>query len=94
LWVCKVCARHFEDDALFENAAFKDTALFFQNRFVRRTVLKGVDFENYPAFNASKSDGEFSFLRARFSVVPDFSQADFKQAPNLDDVNFPHPVLG
>ena len=30
---------------------------------------------------------------ARFSRVPAFSQSDFKQAPDLDDVRFPLPLF-
>jgi len=40
-------------------------------------------------FSAIKSDHGFDLTDAQFSKVPAFSQADFKQAPDLDNVRFP-----
>ena len=40
-------------------------------------------------FTAIKSDRAFDLTGAQFSKVPAFSQADFKQAPDLDNVSFP-----
>ena len=40
-------------------------------------------------FTGIKVERAFDMTGAAFAEVPAFNQADFKQAPDLDDVTFP-----
>jgi hypothetical protein len=70
----------FAGDAKFRSAAFQNAAFFVLAIFHREAHFTGL-----------KVDRAVDMTRADFARVPAFNQADFKQAPDLDDVMFPLP---
>ena len=83
----------FEDDALFSKVKFEKSAYFLQNIFTKRAVFEATEFVGEASFNASKSDSAFVLARSHFHNAPIFNQADFKQAPDLDEVVLPRPAF-
>ena len=74
----------FYNDVLFANANFEAFASFENAIFRAKKELCDVDFSGIRASRA------FKLLGAKFYEVPDFSQADFNQPPDLDN-DFPLP---
>ncbi len=86
----------FERYSWFDNAIFKETAWFASATFTKSTSFRDSNFgaEEKKAdanFTAIKVERAFDLTGTYFSKVPSFCQADFKQAPDLDGVDFPLP---
>lgn len=69
----------------FAGAAFHASASFREAKFGTKEVATDADFTGI------KVDRDFDLTRAEFVKVPVFKQADFKQAPDLDNVKFKLP---
>ncbi len=54
--------------------------------FPRVATFAGAHFEGSANFNAIRGERAFDLANARFEQVPDFIQANFKEAPRLDNV--------
>jgi uncharacterized protein YjbI with pentapeptide repeats len=86
----------FGGDAIFRNANFKGYAVFSLVSYAKSAIYNDATFGSKEAqkevdFTAIKADRAFLLSRVVFFGVPSFNQADFKQAPDLDDVRFPLP---
>jgi hypothetical protein len=95
----------FHGEALFTDVQFYGAAWFVLARFQGQAWFASANFERSASFHdasfgseekpqhayftAIKSDRAFDLTGTQFSKVPAFSQADFKQAPDLDNVSFP-----
>ncbi len=83
----------FSGDARFDRAVFSGEAYFNDANFTKSTSFRGAKFGTKRAtdanFTAIKVERAFDLTGAYFSKVPNFCQADFKQAPDLDRVYFP-----
>jgi uncharacterized protein YjbI with pentapeptide repeats len=75
----------FLEAAVFADATFKASTSFVKARFGDRTNPWSA------IFTGIKVERAFDMTGAAFSKVPAFNQADFAQAPDLDDVRYPHP---
>ena len=86
----------FSGKTCFDLATFSDTAAFESATFTKSTSFRGAKFgteqkKAHANFTAIKVERVFDLSKAYFSEVPSFCQADFKQAPDLDGVDFPLP---
>ena len=81
----------FSGHARFEGAAFSGGAAFRSAAFHNSTSFRKATFHKEAGFSGIMVDRAFDLTGAVFSEVPAFNQADFKQAPDLDDVRFPRP---
>ena len=86
----------FEGEASLAGVSFEGGASFDSSTFLKSTSFHGAKFGSDEKkadahFTAIKVDRAFNLTAARFSKVPSFCQADFKQAPDLDRVVFPVP---
>ena len=89
---------YFSGPAWFQGATFLGDTSFWVCKFEHAAVFEGVQFgaKGEPRnanFGGIKADRAFIISKAFFSTVPFFQQADLKQAPDLDDVRFPAPVV-
>jgi uncharacterized protein YjbI with pentapeptide repeats len=73
----------FQGQSDFGGASFESSASFQDARFGSKAKPELANFF------AIKADRAFDLTGAQFSKVPAFNQADFKQAPDLDNVLFP-----
>ena len=73
----------FHGEAKFAIASFESAASF------RDALFGSKEKPQHAYFIAIKADRAFDLIGAKFSKVPAFNQADFKQAPDLDNVRFP-----
>jgi hypothetical protein len=71
---------NFRCDAWLRSATFQSYTSFREAEFRKQAILKGIKVER-----------AFDMTGVVFEEVPAFNQADFKQAPDLDDVRFPLP---
>ena len=81
----------FTDYATFGSATFSGTAGFESATFKNSTTFGQAKFQKQASFTGIKVERAFDMTGAAFAQVPAFNQADFKQAPDLDDVEFPLP---
>ena len=97
----------FNSDASFSDATFSSYAMFNHAGFLDEVSFEEATFSKYTSFRDAKfgsklrkADADFTAVKverafdlsgAYFSKVPSFCQADFKQAPDLDGVDFPLP---
>ena len=81
----------FTGDARFESATFTGDARFDSATFPNYTNFAEAKFLQEANFTGIKVERAFDMTGAAFTEVPAFNQADFKQAPDLDDVRFPLP---
>ena len=90
-------ASEFSHDAGFGRTTFLRAALFAGARFRRKALFSSTKFDGYTSFadaeflgavrfNAAEGKAAFTLERAQFRQVPDFIQANFVQAPRLDNV--------
>lgn len=79
-------AAHFD-----EGAQFKANARFLQVSFGGYTSFHAAHFERAADFVAVRVERAMSLTSAKFAIMPNFAQADFKQAPDLDNIDFPLP---
>jgi Pentapeptide repeats (9 copies) len=81
----------FLGDASFENATFRANAIFDNTAFGHYTTFASARFLKEASLIGLKVERPLNLKGAGFVQVPAFNQADFKQAPHLDDVSFPIP---
>lgn len=77
----------FEAFARFVAARFKGSARFPNATFLGGGRFDRANFEERSLFRAAKSDRGFSVDGADFREVPDFTQANFTEAPRFDDAH-------
>ena len=77
----------FEGAARFDRATFGATAVFFQSTFESYTTFEKALFKRRSNFSAIAVKRAFTLAGAKFQQVPDFIQANFAQAPRLDDLS-------
>ena len=86
----------FSSYVFFRSATFSGNVLLLSATFTKSTSFRDAKFGTVEKkaeadFTAIKVERAFDLSGASFSKVPCFSQADFKQAPDLDGVLFPLP---
>jgi Pentapeptide repeats (9 copies) len=81
----------FTGSADFECAIFTGYVYFNGTTFQNSTGFQKAQFQSEPRFTGIKVDRAFDMTGTEFAEVPAFNQADFKQAPDLDDVKIPLP---
>ncbi len=80
----------FTGDAWFNNATFTGNANFCQADFESLATFSNSSFLAKAEFEAIKAERGFTLADATFtSQVPNFIQANFEEAPRLDDVEVP-----
>jgi uncharacterized protein YjbI with pentapeptide repeats len=94
---------HFFDDVSFDQAIFESSVWFQEAKFEKDAWFGQIATFNYAnfvrtkfhaaaSFRGLKATSAFDLTGASFiKLVPDFRQADFKQAPDLDDISIPTP---
>ena len=85
LGVARFDSAAFSGDARFDSATFTTSTSFRDAKFGAEEKKTNADF------TAIKVERAFDLTGAYFSKVPSFCQVDFKQAPDLDGVDFPLP---
>ena len=75
----------FEGDTVFQHAIFEGAANFGQAAFEGRTSFLGSWFRGPADFAAVKVSSFLVLSGSKFCAVPVFHQAQFAQAPRLDD---------
>jgi uncharacterized protein YjbI with pentapeptide repeats len=97
----------FEDDCMFDHAHFEGRTFFVDVKFMKLATFASANFGSSTSFNSTnftsaekpaiftgiKADREIDLSGCAFASVPAFNRADFKQAPDLDDVKFPLPAF-
>ena len=86
----------FQERVSFENAKFHGASWFSGAAFKASTSFRDAAFGTKRApsdadFTGIKVERDFDMTRVEFVKVPVFRQADFKQAPDLDNVKFALP---
>lgn len=90
----------FFDNTLFINTKFTGDAYFNESTFIGNTRFSQAVFESFTTFRDAifKKDATFVAMRgqsfftlkgSKFFSVPDFEQAHFEEAPQLDNSYFP-----
>jgi len=82
----------FSGYARFLGAIFSGDVLFDQILFKGFADFSYTIFEKKISFIAIQAYGFFSFKKAEFHLVPDFNQAHFIEAPQLDDSDFSRAI--
>jgi len=77
----------FGDDARFWHAKFRSTVDFHQAAFADYTSFENALFGGRSIFGAIEVKRAFILTSATFRQVPDFIQANFAEAPRLDDLS-------
>ena len=77
----------FRGDVRFEDVTFKSNALFSYANFETYTTFGNAVFKGQSDFGAIDVKRAFTLAGATFHQVPDFIQANFAQAPRLDDLD-------
>jgi hypothetical protein len=77
----------FHGEASFDSASLESGASFLEISFGSKAK---PEFANITAVKAERA---FRPHRAKFSIVPFYNRADFKQAPDLGNVSFPPGLL-
>lgn len=79
----------------FDNASFCGDATFRLVKFKSHASFKDTKFAGDAEFSAIQSHSEFLLDGVEFSKIPNFHQATFAQAPQLNSVKFgPDPNKG
>jgi hypothetical protein len=79
----------FSMAAWFDNAEFLNrysSAKFRQTRFEAHANFEKVVFRAGADFTAIRSEATFNLANATFYMLPSFIQANFKEAPRLDNI--------
>ena len=76
----------FYSDARFYSATFSGAAGFDGKTFKGRTLFDTAKFEKEANFNAMRGGASFSLAAVRFRIVPNFIEANFNEAPRLDNL--------
>ena len=73
--------------AIFRDTIFNMGARFYELQFNAYATFARARFMGYEAdFSGVVSQRTFNLTQTDFQMVPDFIQASFKEAPNLDDI--------
>jgi len=89
--LARFAGAYFQDIAVFLNTKFHN-AWFLSVIFTGRAEFNGSVFYSDADFIACQSGRAFLLSRVAFvEQPPNFTQATFNQAPDLDDVKFPLP---
>src|SRR5215469_1361473 len=75
----------------FDSVNFGSDAFFGSASFEHATSFGSVKFSRQASFAGMKTERSFTMKGAVFSELPAFNQAEFKQATDFDDVQFPLP---
>ncbi len=78
----------FKGYARFESATFKGRAWFNQASFAGYTTFYDATFEKELNFEAIRSERAFTLEKTVFKYAPNFIQANFTEAPRLDNSDF------
>lgn len=77
----------FNDECLFDDASFEEKTSFIGSFFKEYTTFKNAQFEQNADFYAIQSESAFSLKNVKFNnLTPNFIQANFKEAPRLDNI--------
>ncbi|MDX2265149.1 MAG: pentapeptide repeat-containing protein [Hyphomicrobiales bacterium] len=90
----------FEKGVIFEDAVFQGAAKFvsvnfsevggkadfFQATFKRFATFRDAHFHRDARFTAISAERAFDLRGAQFDTLPDFTQANFREAPHLDNL--------
>lgn len=68
----------------FRDVGFQKVVRFDQGTFQNTAWFRGSGFENEALFRGIRGRGAFTLHEAKFSRVPDFTEAHFDEAPLLD----------
>ncbi len=80
---------NFHEMADFTGVTFSDEAWFAHSTFCKTTLFIMSTFEGLTTFSAIQAKRGFSLSGASFvNEIPYFKQANFQEAPHLDDINF------
>ena len=72
--------------ANFNNVEFEGDAEFLQCSFKSAVYFGDSSFQKSASFKAIRGKSIFTLHNVKFSNVPDFTEAHFKEAPQFDDV--------
>ena len=72
--------------ALFNDAEFEGVARIMHCSFKSSVLFADSSFKKFASFRAVSGKGSFSLHNAKFSEVPDFTEAHFEEAPQFDNV--------
>ena len=85
----------FCDGALFNETMFSGDADFERAQFKSKAFFNNARYCSDAKFLAVEATASFTIAGAKFSKVPDFGQATFGQAPQMNNVDFgPDPGKG
>ena len=83
----------FKGTIWFINTKFKSRALFYTSNFQKHSSFLDSEFNHIAIFSAIRSNSAFSLTRTNFKkYLPSFYQANFKEAPRLDNTKFGNTV--
>ena len=68
----------------FQNAEFEGDAVFLQCSFKSAVTFGESSFKKFAIFRAISGKGLFSLYNVKFSNLPDFTEAHFEEAPQID----------
>jgi Pentapeptide repeats (9 copies) len=77
---------YFKKSAWFERTIFNRSANFGSAKFDGLTSFLEAKFQQGSSFGGITANMGFLLEQAQFSRLPDFRQAHFKEAPNLDSI--------
>jgi Pentapeptide repeats (9 copies) len=77
----------FSQTANFADVNFRSGASFSQSTFSGFTIFSDAVFHKSADFSAIRSDRAFTLAEATFHGMPDFIQAQFAEAPRLDNMH-------
>ena len=86
---------NFEFTANFRSCRFRGNTspTFVQTSFHEYTDFGACYFNEGADFQSAHAEKFFGLGDAKFSRLPKFNQANFKQAPDFDDVSYPLPYF-
>lgn len=84
---------NFNDKVLFNKADFYKNISFSNTNFLNYSSFKNVTFCSRCSFSAIQCENRFFLNEANFNnEIPDFIQANFKEAPRLDHIELSQNV--
>jgi len=81
----------FKSRVAFNGSIFEADAWFKGATFLGDTIFKGAEFRGSTDFSGIHAERTFSLRGVIFDQVPDFTQAHFAEAPDLDATKV-HPL--
>ena len=77
----------FKGEAWFHKLSVRSTAYFERSIFQGYTDFSRARFHTHADFLAVQARSAFMMFKTSFFFVPSFEQANFMEAPRLDDIN-------